>query len=96
MTWKPYTGSPFEGERIFKVVDKIETYTYTDHYFKNEGEKANYWDGTFYLDESESFTKEDMREAREEAFNAGYRLIINGITGGYKSFDEWLKEREGK
>jgi hypothetical protein len=101
MTWKPYTGEPFEGERIIKVEDcgeilSVENYMY---YEVIKDTNLKNWD-VYYLDESESFTKEDMREARIEAFEAGMKEGYNNsgefLYNPKPIVDEWLKEREGK
>jgi hypothetical protein len=106
MQWKIYSGESFDGERIFKKsVDNhifwVRTYKGNSNRHKNELElvmKVNKdlsVSTIFYLDESESFTKEDMREA----FKAGERRrgeFENNLPPYINpSFDEWLNGREG-
>ena len=95
MQWKPYTGNPFEGERIFKKLDQVELRTdYNGLILKTWDKYKLYYRVT---DESESFTKEDMREIHEDGYYQGYE--DGGFKDGCnpkKSFDEWLKQREGK
>jgi hypothetical protein len=109
MKWIKYDGSPFEGERIFKFkcgdVQKRFFYTFPeDDVVRNN---LN-WDQVFYLDESPSYSKEDMREAMLKALNHGKGIMawyqLQGKVGEapltpecfIEDYLEWIKEREGK
>jgi hypothetical protein len=85
MIWKIYSGEPFEGERIFKFGNgNIEKAKYHEIESWIHG-----WIGAKYLDESPSFSIEDMREA----YYAGFEKAGESFV---ERFDEWLKQREGK
>jgi hypothetical protein len=86
MTWKIYSGEPFEGERIFKFGSKfgIADFGTLKYYLESDWVKT-----AFYLDESESFSIEDMRDAYLNGFDHAERFYE-------PQFFEWLKGREGK
>jgi hypothetical protein len=97
MTWKPYNGESFEGLRLFKFTEIESGHFWTDYFLYETLLTLELLKSTtqFYLDESESFTKEDMREA----FKAGERRrgeFENNLPPYINpSFDEWLNGREG-
>jgi hypothetical protein len=92
MTWKPYNGEPFEGERMFMFksgdVNKFKHSQMLELFDRRI-------EGIFYLDESESFTKEDMREAFEAGEKNNQFIVSDDFNTCTNGFDEWLKEREG-
>jgi hypothetical protein len=96
--WKPYLGQPFEGERIFKFkcgdVQKRFFYTFPeDDVVRNN---LN-WDQVFYLDESPSYSIEEERNIFNAGYTKGYEDNYHGNAWHPElSFDEWIKEREGK
>jgi hypothetical protein len=103
MKWVNYTGQPFEGERIFKFkcgdVQKRFFYTFPeDDVVRNN---LN-WDQVFYLDESPSYSKEDIEKAIYEMWYSakdGDKNIEEALIYSMKYmpfFDEWIKEREGE
>jgi hypothetical protein len=90
--WKIYDGSPFEGERIFKFKSGVLNLLFEE--IEGNTKELEAWQGAMYLDESPSYSIEDMREA----FEVGY-------LNGFHAMDEWncnaeclkwIKEREGK
>jgi hypothetical protein len=94
MRWVEYSGQPFEGERIFKITYfyEVKSFNHSDiHNYLKLYERG--FNDVFYLDESPSYSIEDMREAFEDGYNAAY-----GSDAYSMNFDrdEWIKEREGK
>jgi hypothetical protein len=99
MTWKPYNGESFEGLRLFKFTEIESGHFWTDYFLYETLLTLELLKSTtqFYLDESESFTKEDMRECFEAGGNRrGYEPYSHDPNCKYEpSFDEWLNGREG-
>jgi hypothetical protein len=94
--WKPYLGQPFEGERIFK----FKCGDVINHgYFEEDGDPYPWglFNNVCYLDESPSYSIEEERNIFNAGYTKGYEDNYHGNAWHPElSFDEWIKEREGK